>query len=135
MGLSQSSSSDTPVIGDLDGDIGDESWIADSVFVVEEPLVGSRFPLLNFMNDLAQLRFLQGLARAPTKSRIGSMAYSGGGEEKRVTGVPATANQLTRVWWGPKQKLLVMPAAPINILSSNLSSKRSARYGPFTGIK
>jgi hypothetical protein len=61
MGLSQSSNSDTPVIGDLDGDIGNESRIADSAFAVEEPLVGSRFPLLNFTDDLVQLRFLQGL--------------------------------------------------------------------------
>jgi hypothetical protein len=150
MGLSKSSDSDTPVIGDLGGNIGDESQIADSAFAVEEPLVGSRFPLLHFTDDLVQLQFLQGrvpidlfhrlngfpaTARAPTKSRIGSMAYSRGGEERRVTGGPATANQLIRGRGGPKQKLLVMPAAPINILSPNLSGQRSARYGPFTGIK
>jgi hypothetical protein len=61
MGLSKSSDSDMPVIGDLGGDIGDESRIADSAFSVEEPLVGSRFPLLHFTDDLVQLRFLQGL--------------------------------------------------------------------------
>jgi hypothetical protein len=61
MGLRQSSNSDTPVIGDLDGNIGNESRIADSAFAVEDPLVGSRFPRLNFTDDLLQLRFLQGL--------------------------------------------------------------------------
>jgi hypothetical protein len=107
IGLSMSSDGDTPVIGDLGGDISDESRITDSSFAVEDPLVAPLFPLLHFTNNLVQLRFLQGLvpvnlftvssiflngflatARAPTKSRIGGMTYSGGGEENRVTGWP-----------------------------------------------
>jgi hypothetical protein len=60
MGLRKFSDGDTPVIGDLDGDIGDESRIADSAFAVEDPLVGSRFPCLNSTDDLVQLCFLQG---------------------------------------------------------------------------
>ena len=61
MGLRKFSDGNTPVIGDLGGNIGDESRIADSAFAVEEPLVGSRFPLLHFTDDLVQLLFLQGL--------------------------------------------------------------------------
>jgi hypothetical protein len=125
-----------PVIGNLGGNISNESWIADSAFAVEDPLVSHWFPLLHFMDDLVQLHFFQGLvpvdfftvssislngfpatARATTKSRISGMTYYGGGEEKRVPGGPATANPLIRGWRGLKQKLLVMLAAPINILS------------------
>ncbi len=58
IGLSNSSDGDTPVIGDLGDDIGDESRISDSSFAVEDPLVGLRFPLLHFMNNLVQLHFL-----------------------------------------------------------------------------
>jgi hypothetical protein len=109
MGLSKSSDGDTLVIGDLGSDIGNESRIADSSFSVEYPLVGCRFPLLHFTYDLVQLCFFQGLVPvdlfrcffnffeqfpSDSKSRISGMAYSGGGEEKRVTGRPAIANQL-----------------------------------------
>jgi hypothetical protein len=64
MGLSKSSDSDTPVIGDLGGDIddiSDKSRITDSSLAIEDPLVGHWFPLLHFTNNLVQLRFLQGL--------------------------------------------------------------------------
>ncbi len=61
MGLQRFSDSDTPVIGDLGGDIGDENRIADSAFAIEDPLVSNWFPLLHFTDDLLQLRFFQGL--------------------------------------------------------------------------
>jgi hypothetical protein len=57
MDLRKFSDSETPVIGDLGSDIGDESRITDSAFAVEDPLVGSWFPLLHFTDDLIQLRF------------------------------------------------------------------------------
>jgi hypothetical protein len=53
---------DTPVIGDLGGDIVDESRIADSAFAVEDPLVGSWFPLLHYTDDLQQLVFFKALS-------------------------------------------------------------------------
>jgi hypothetical protein len=61
MGLCKFLDGDMPVIGDLGGDIGNESQIADSSFAIEELLVSSRLPLLHFMNNLVQLHFLQGL--------------------------------------------------------------------------
>ncbi len=113
MGLSKCPVGDMPVIGDLGGNIGDESRITDFLFAVEEPLVGRRFPLLNFSNNLVRLCFFQGLVpidrfhhffnfierfprteRVSMKSLIGGVTYSRAGEEKRVTGGPTAANQL-----------------------------------------
>jgi hypothetical protein len=61
IGLSKYLDGDTPVIGDLGGDIEDESQIAGLPFAVEDPLVSCLFPLLNFSNNLVQLRLLKGL--------------------------------------------------------------------------
>ncbi len=77
------------------------------------------FSFLNFSNSLVQLRLLQGLfpvnlfhrsfnflewfpRDSESANEIGSMTYSGGGEEKRVTGRPATANQLCG--WGSQNE-------------------------------
>jgi hypothetical protein len=112
-----------------------------------KPMLGHRFPLLNFFNDLIQLHFLQRLvvvdcfhsffnflehlpvtARAPSKLQTSGTPYSGGGEGKRVTGGPATANQLIGGGGRPKKKLLVIESTQINILSQNLSTRCSFEY-------
>jgi hypothetical protein len=51
MGQGKFRDGETPVTCDLDGDIGNESWIPYLPFAVAEPLVGCRFPLLNFFNN------------------------------------------------------------------------------------
>jgi hypothetical protein len=61
MVLGKFADSNKPVIGDLGSDNGNESRIPDLAFAIEEPLVGCWFPLLNYFDDLVQLRFLQGL--------------------------------------------------------------------------
>jgi hypothetical protein len=48
--------------GDLVSDIGNLNRIPDLPFAVEEPLVSCWFPLLNFFNNLIQLRFFQALS-------------------------------------------------------------------------
>ncbi len=61
MGPREFLDSDTPVTLDLGGDIGNESLVSDPPLGVETPLVHRRFPLLNFLHDVIDLRPLQGL--------------------------------------------------------------------------